>query len=270
MSAAPWVSQFCLDRTPFRKGVAADDLFARSSHQEAIARINFCIDEYGLGVLTGEVGVGKTVALRAALTGLDPTRHKVIYVANPRVGTFGLYITIVRALGGTPRPWRVDLIAQMAELLASERRAGHRVILIIDEAHLLEPAQLEELRLMTNAEMDSSSPFVTLLVGLPSLSRRLRMGMFATLDQRVATRYVIEPMDLAESSAYIAHHLALVGRTEPLIADDAIARLHRCANGLARALNNAVIAALIAAAGEQKGLVDDASAKRAVAELTRE
>ena len=66
------------------------------------------------------------------------------------------------------------------------------------------------------------------------------------------------------------HHLALAGREEPLFADDAIARLHRVANGLPRALNNAATAALIAAAADGKDLVDDACAKKAVAELTRD
>jgi type II secretory pathway predicted ATPase ExeA len=77
-------------------------------------------------------------------------------------------------------------------------------------------------------------------------------------------------MDLAESANYLRHHLALVGRTDPLIADDAVSRLHRAAAGLPRALNNAAVAALIAAAAEGKPLVDDACAKKAVAELTRE
>jgi type II secretory pathway predicted ATPase ExeA len=96
------------------------------------------------------------------------------------------------------------------------------------------------------------------------------MGAFAALDQRIATRFTIKAMDLAESAAYLKHHLALCGRHDPLFADDAIARLHRVANGLPRALNNAATAALIAAAADSKNLVDDACAKRAVAELTRD
>lgn len=77
-------------------------------------------------------------------------------------------------------------------------------------------------------------------------------------------------MDLGESANYLRHHLGLAGRTDPLIADDAVARLHRVANGLPRALNNAAVAALIAAASAGKALVDDACAKKAVAELTRD
>src|SRR5260221_12078525 len=155
--------------------------------------------------------------------------------------------------------------------LAAETAERHRrVVIIVDEAHLLDPAQLEELRLLTNAEMDSASPFAAILAGQPTLSRQLRMGMFAALDQRIATRLTIKPMDLAESAAYLQHHLALAGRDEPLFADDATPRLHRVSNGPPRALNTAAIAALIAAAADGKNLIDDACAKKAVAELTRD
>jgi type II secretory pathway predicted ATPase ExeA len=85
-----------------------------------------------------------------------------------------------------------------------------------------------------------------------------------------ATRFVIKPMDLAESAAYPRHHLKLAGRDDPLFADDAIARLHPVAYGLPRALNNAPTAELIAAAAAGKDLVDHACAKKAVAELTRD
>jgi len=83
-------------------------------------------------------------------------------------------------------------------------------------------------------------------------------------------RFTIKPMDLAESAAYLRHHMKLAGREAPVFADDAIARLHRVAGGLPRALNNAATAALMAAATAGQDLVDDACAKKAVAELTRD
>jgi type II secretory pathway predicted ATPase ExeA len=271
VSAASWASHFGLSRTPFGKAIAPKDLFSRQSHAEAVARIHFVVLESALGVITGDVGAGKTVAVRAAVSGLDPTRHQVIYIANPAFGTRGLYVTIVRALGAEPRYLKAELMAQAQDLLAAEEDERHRkVILVCDEAHLLDAAQLEELRLLTNAHMDSSSPFAGLLVGQPTLNRQLRMGTFAALDQRIATRFSLKAMDIGESAAYLRHHLALCGREEPLFADDAIARLHRVANGLPRMLNNAATAALIAAASENKDLVDDACAKKAVAELTRD
>jgi type II secretory pathway predicted ATPase ExeA len=267
----PWVAHFGFTRTPFSKRISAKNLFVRNAHAEAVARINFCIAESALGVVVGEVGAGKTVAVRAAVAALDPTRHHVVYVSNPAFGTRGIYVAIVSALGAVPRFRKPELIAQAASLLAAEEAERHRrVLFIIDEAHLLSPDQLEELRLLTNAEFDSASPFAGVLVGQPTLARQLRLGSFAALDQRIATRYTIGPMDLADSAAYLRHHLALVGRTDQLFADDAVARLHRAANGLPRALNNAAVAALIAAASQGKALVDDACAKRAVAELNHD
>jgi type II secretory pathway predicted ATPase ExeA len=271
VSPAPWVAHFGMKRTPFGKSIPAKDLFDRPAHAEAIARINFCVVESALGVVTGDVGAGKTVSVRAAMSALDPSRHQVIYIANPAFGTRGLYVTIVRALGAEPRYLKAELMAQATDLLAAEEAERHRrVVIVVDEAHLLEPAQLEELRLLTNAEMDSASAFAGILVGQPTLNRQLRMGTFAALDQRIATRFTIRPMDLAEALAYLRHHLALAGRDEPLFADDAVSRLHRVANGLPRALNNAATAALMAAAADNKDLVDDACAKRAVAELTKD
>jgi len=74
MSRAPWVTHFGFTRTPFSKTIPAAQLCDRSSHQEAVARIRFCISESLLGVITGEVGVGKTVAVRATTSQLDATR----------------------------------------------------------------------------------------------------------------------------------------------------------------------------------------------------
>jgi type II secretory pathway predicted ATPase ExeA len=270
VSAAPWAAHFGLSRTPFGKSIPARDLFARQAHAEAIARISFCVAESALGVVTGDVGAGKTVALRAAVAGLDPTRHQVIYIANPAFGTRGLYVTIVRAPGAQPRYLKAELMAQASDLLAAETAERHRRSCCCVVSHLLQPDQLEELRLLTNSEMDSASPFAAILAGQPTPNRQLRTGMFAAPGQRIATRFTIKPMDLAESAGYLRHHLKLAGRDEPLLADDATARLHRVSNGLPRALNNAAVAALIAAAAAGKDLVDDACAKKAVAELTRD
>ncbi len=103
MSPPPWTAHFGLARTPFGKAIAARDLFPRQVHAEAIARISFCVVEQTLGVVTGDVGAGKTVAVRAAVAALDPTRHQVIYIPNPAFGSRGLYVSVVRALGAQPR-----------------------------------------------------------------------------------------------------------------------------------------------------------------------
>ena len=196
-------------RTPFGKALAPSMLHRHTAHAEAVARIGWCITERALGVVTGEVGAGKTVAVRAALANLDPSRHTTIYLGNPAVGGRGLYGGIVTALGGEPRFHKAALIPQTVELLAAEEHErGRTVVLILDEAHLLTSDQLEELRLLTNADMDSHSPFACLLIGQPTLRRRIKLGTFAALDQRIALRYTLTAMSDTETKSYLAHHLA--------------------------------------------------------------
>jgi type II secretory pathway predicted ATPase ExeA len=240
-------------------------------HAEAVARIAWCVDEAAIGVITGEVGAGKTVAVRAALADLDTSRHTLIYLGNPAIGARGLYTTIVTRLGGIPRFHKAALIPQAADALAAEMaERGRRVVLVVDEAHLLAADQLEELRLLTNSEMDSASPFALVLVGQPTLRARLRLGAFAALDQRVALRYALPPMTQTDTGDYIAHHVRLAGRTDTLFSDDAVGRIHKASRGLPRAVNNLAVQALIAAYANNASIVDDKAARAAVTEVSSE
>ena len=258
-------------RMPFGRDLAPQMLHRSASHNEAVARIGWCIQERALGVVTGEVGSGKTVATRAATAALDASRHTIIYLGNPAIGARGLYAAIVTALGGVPRFHKANLIPQTADLLAAEEgERGKHVVVIVDEAHLLAPDQLEELRLLTNADMDSHSPFACVLIGQPTLRRRIKLGTFAALDQRIALRFAMPPMNQVETGAYIAHHLNLAGRADTLFSDDATALIHQVARGLPRAVNNLAVQALIAAYATKKGIVDETSARAAITEITAE
>jgi type II secretory pathway predicted ATPase ExeA len=104
-------SYFGFTATPFRRNLAPAMLHRHSGHAEAVARIRWCVTETALGVITGEVGAGKTVALRAALAGLNASRHTVIYLPNPAVGARGIYAALVTGLGGVPRFHTAALIA---------------------------------------------------------------------------------------------------------------------------------------------------------------
>ncbi len=256
-------------RTPFGRDLAPGMLHRSAGHGEAVARISWCITDKALGVITGEVGSGKTVAIRAATTALDTSRHTVIYLGNPAVGARGIYATIVTALGGVPRFHKASLIPQAADALAAEEaEKGKRVVVVVDEAHLLAADQLEELRLLTNADMDSHAPFACLLIGQPTLRRKIKLGTFAALDQRIRLRYSMPPMTDTETATYITHHLTLAGRSDTMFSDDAINLIHQVARGLPRAVNNLAIQALIAAYATNKNIVDEASARAAVTEIT--
>lgn len=93
-----WAAHFGFARAPFTKSVPADKLFERTAHAEAIARVNYCINQSALGVIVGDTGAGKTVAVRAAVAGLDRTKFTVVYLANPSGGA-------VDCTSPSPPPW---------------------------------------------------------------------------------------------------------------------------------------------------------------------
>jgi type II secretory pathway predicted ATPase ExeA len=246
-------------------------LHRHSGHAEAAARIGWCIDQRALGVVTGEVGAGKTVAVRAALAALDSSRHTAIYIGNPSVGVRGIHNHIVTTLGGVPRFHHATLVPQAGDALAGEHaERGRTPVLIIDEAHLLSHDQLESIRMLTNHNLDSGAPFSCLLVGQPELRRKIRLGMLAALDQRIAMRYAIPPMTTTETTSYLKHHLSLAGRSDPLFSDDATTLIHHASRGYPRAVNNLAVQSLIAAFASNKAIVDESSTRAAITEVTSE
>jgi type II secretory pathway predicted ATPase ExeA len=257
--------------TPFTASIPVNALFGSAAHKEAVARLRWLISARGLGVLTGEVGSGKTAALRAAADGLDASRHTLIYLPNPQVGVRGIHGAVAMALGQAPRFHHATLIPQVEAALAAEADERNRnVILGIDEGHLLTGEQLEAIRMMTNHDLDSGSPLTVIILGQPTLRRRLRVGDMAALDQRVQLRFHIPSpaLTLAEAGGYIRRHLEQAGRSDTLFSDDAVRIIHGQARGLPRAINRLAVTALLAGAAAGKSIVDESSARTAIAEET--
>jgi len=260
---------FGFTRMPFGRDLAPGMLHRHAAHGEAVARIGWCVAERRIGVITGEVGAGKTVATRAALSALDASRHTIIYLPNPTVGVRGIHHQIVAALGRQPLIHHATLVPQATEALAIEQaERGRTPVLVIDEAHLLDHPQLESIRMLTNHDMDSTSPFACLLIGQPTLRRRIKLGVLAALDQRIGLRYNMPPMTGEETSSYLRHHLTLAGRSDTLFSDDATALIHQTSRGYPRAVNNLALQALVAAFADNKNIVDESSTRTAVAEVT--
>lgn len=259
---------FKLQTTPFGRDMAPADLHRHCAHTEAAARVTWTISQKAIGVLTGEVGVGKTVAVRAAIAALDPTRHTIIYIGNPTAGVRGIHHNVVTALGARPAYSMAALTTQTYEVLAGEAaERGRTPVLVIDEAHLLEQDQLESIRMLTNHDLDSRSPFACLLVGQPTLRRMIKLGVLAALDQRITVRFQMNGMTPEETADYIRHHLKVAGRHDPLFSDDAIALLHDSGRGKPRQINNLARAAMVATYTAGKKIVDESAARAAVTEI---
>lgn len=255
-------------RMPFGRDLAPGMLHRHASHNEAVARISWCISERSIGVVTGEVGAGKTVSVRTVLSSLDPSKHTVIYLPNPLIGVRGIHEEIVRTFGQPVAHLGSRLTVQASKALADEREErGRTPVLVLDEAHLLTYEQLETIRMLTNQSMDQDSPLACLLVGQPTLRRTMKLAVLAALEQRTALRYSMPGMTATETSSYVAHHRKLVGRADQLFTEDALNLIHTTARGYPRAVNNLALQSLVATFASSKNLVDEPAARSAVTEV---
>ncbi|MGH4010857.1 MAG: hypothetical protein ACRDTH_22315, partial [Pseudonocardiaceae bacterium] len=130
---------------------------------------------------------------------------------------------------------------------------------------------IESIRRISGPTLDNDHPHnACLLVGQPTLRRRMKLGVLAALDQRIALRYAMPPMTPDETNSYLRHHLTLAGRTDTLFTDDATTLIHQTSRGYPRAANNLAVQALIAAFATNKTIVDETSARAAITEVTTE
>src|SRR6266487_1480791 len=137
--------------------------------------------------------------------------------------------------GFTRMPFGRSLAPSMLHRHAGHAERGRTPIVIFDEAHLLDNAQLEAVRMLTNHDMDSGAPFAALLVGQPTLRHRLRLGVLAALHQRISVRYALAGMTATETADYITHHVKIAGRTDTLFSHDAVTLINNASRGNPRA-----------------------------------
>jgi type II secretory pathway predicted ATPase ExeA len=261
-------AHYGFSRMPFGRNLAPGMLHRHAAHNEAVARIAWCVSERSIGVITGEVGAGKTVSVRAVLAGLDPSKHTIIYLPNPMIGTRGICEEILNIFGQRPSHLGSRLFTQVSKALIAEREErGRTPVLVLDEAHLLSYEQLEMIRMLGNTAMDQDSPLACLLVGQPTLRRTMKLAVLAALEQRTSLRYTMPGMTQAETASYIAHHVNLAGRPDQLFTEDAMNLIHTTGRGYPRAINNLALQSLVAAFAAGKNLVDEAAARSAVSEV---
>lgn len=193
---------------PFNITSDPDFYFSSSRHTEAISHLVYGINERkGILVITGEIGTGKTTLCRTLLNQLDE-KTKTALILNPSFSDLQLLKLILKDLGiNHPAKTKFDLIDTLNEFLIEETSLGNNVVIIIDEAQNLGVKQLEQIRLLSNLETEKEKLLQIVLVGQPELMDKLKLDSLRQLNQRIAVRYHIMPLDITEAISYILHRL---------------------------------------------------------------
>lgn len=250
---------FGFKKTPFSDSPDAKQLFASQAWTQVKARLQFLVEHHGTGLLTGEVGSGKSTAARTFIAGLNPNLYKILYLHWSSGSALDLLRQLALELNLEPAHYRGDLVRQISEAIVSLNQSKKQhPILICDEAQLLRHPALEQLPLLLNFDMDSSHYLTLLLVGQPLLRRILSLQMHEPLRQRIAVQYHLEGLAREELDAYLAHQLKAAGITQPLFDDTARQALYQATKGILRKVNKLALTALRLAAARKASTVEEA------------
>lgn len=234
-----------LASTPFRKDIPIASLLRYDQLEELTSYLTFVAEEGSIGLVTGEVGVGKSTAVRAFLSTLDDRRYHVCYVGSTDATrsvlrrlawSFGMRAAYLQG------DLKDDVHQRIGDMWAEHEK---RTVLVIDEAQAYGAKALQELRLLTNFLCDSVSPLALVLVGQPDLRTQLRKQVHVALDDRIMIRQHLAGLSKKETGEYIRAHLRSVGGPEDIFTADAAAAIFQHANGRPRRINKICIQAVI-------------------------
>ena len=201
-----YLQHFGFTAYPFDTDLKAEQLYRSASIEEVAKRLAHLIELRGIALITGEAGCGKTTACRQAVANLHRGLYRVCY-ASLTTGSVLDTLNVIAGAMALPEQRRRSgawhAIRSEAIRLTQEKK--QLPVLIIDEAHHLRNEVLEDLRLLTNFELDSQRRMCMLLVGLTELTelrRRLAMSMHESLAQRIVTQHHFAALTSSETEAY--------------------------------------------------------------------
>lgn len=227
-----------LREKPFTRTPDPRFLYQSAKHAEALARLQHAVEEQDIVLLTGEIGSGKTLLSRALVDSLG-SGFRPLLIINPRLSPSQLLRTIALRLGmDDSARFRHGILEGIHARLYELYEAGTRPVIIIDEAQLIPGrATFEELRLLTNFQLDDRNLLALVLIGQTELRARFARKPFEALRQRIGMQYHLGPLDGPETAAYVAHRLKVAGREAPLFDAAAVAALYQRSGGVPRRIN---------------------------------
>lgn len=264
---------FGLAEAPFNITPDSRFLFLSRRHREALGALVYGIRERkGFILLTGEIGSGKTTVCRALVQELRADNTRLAVILNPGLNE----IELLKAINdefGIPSYYdtKKGLIDALNQFLIQQHQEGTNVVLIIDEAQNLEPALLEQIRMLSNLETEDAKLIQIVLMGQPELNDTLALSQLEQLSQRISVRYHIGPLTEEEMQAYIRHRLFVArAKIDVELTPGAVRLAYAATRGIPRRINVLMDRALLASYVEGSYTLDERIMAKAVQEIAGE
>ena len=235
-----------LNEKPFTLSPDPSFLFLGKSHLRAMNILEYGVEsDAGITVISGEVGTGKTTLLRGLINELgDDVTIGLITNTQRNFGDLLKWVLMSYDIEFDETD-PVKLYKIFVDFITREHRAGRRVLLIIDEAQNLGADALEDIRMLTNINVDKRPVLQLILVGQPELIEMLKKKELRQFAQRVSADYFLQPLTFQEMQKYIRHRIKVAGGNENLFALTAFATVYYHSGGIPRIINTICDMALV-------------------------
>jgi type II secretory pathway predicted ATPase ExeA len=242
---------------PFSKTPDPRYLYLSRGHREALARLKYVLEEREFALLTGEIGCGKTTLSRALMDTMGEG-YRFCFVLNPRLTALEFLRYVARSLFlEVPATSKEDLLQEMTDALYRLHCDGICPVLVIDEAQLIPDREVyDEIRLLTNFQLDDRNLLSVVLMGQPELRAILAASQYEPFRQRVAISYHLSPLSLEETQEYLDFRMEVAGGSSGLFTPDAVQRIFELSGGVPRMINLIATNALLEGYGRETALID--------------
>jgi len=260
---------FNIATVPFTKEIKTQHLFMHPQFEVFTSRLSTLCENKGIGLFTGEVGCGKSTAIRSVLESLSSQTHRIIYLYRGLDNIGAFYTQIATELAIVPKFRKPDVANQVLSAI-NELYTQQKIlpVLVIDEAHLLKPDIFDEIRLLHNNCYDSCDFLTTALVGQPSLKKMITLTKYLPLRQRISIACHINALTKDQAYKYFEHHLQIVNASKKLFMDNAIETIVCASKNVPRMINTIALKAMYHAAIDKKlSIVDQESVMEVLDEL---
>ena len=264
-----YTKYFGLKERPFEISPDPKFLYLGENHKEALAHLVYAVQaEKGFTVITGEVGMGKTTLVQMLLGRIDGD-VRTAHLFNPKLNPLDFLNYICTDLGikTDKKAGKGQVLARLHKYLLERYAAGEKVVLLVDEAQALDPALLEEVRLLTNLETPKRKLLQVVLLGQPELDKILKDQSCRQLKQRICIRYRISPLGRKETGEYIRHRLRAAGAKGDIFDGGAVNRVYRYSKGIPRLINVVCDNALLTGFASEKKRIDRAIIREVIGGL---